>query len=167
VVNTPAFADADTPDIVARNGRAIVAWEDNRSGLSDVYLNVWNAGAWRAQASRADGGPRGAYRSTRPNVTFGSGDRIFVTYQEYRGTGANVRADVHVNFSLDAGVTFQPIDTRVDPGAVGLADSTSPFVVAPGASGPGAEPLVLWLENFDGTAPAQNADVYAARLDFP
>jgi hypothetical protein len=167
IVNTPAFADADTPDIIARSGRAIAAWEDNRSGLSDIYVNVWSGGSWRAAASRADGGPRGAYRSTRPKVAFGSGNRVFVTYQEYRGTGSNDQADVHGNFSLDGGLTFQPNDTRVDPGAVGLADSTSPFITAPGASGPGDEPLIIWLDNLDGAVAAPNADVYAARLNFP
>ena len=167
VINTPAFADADTPDIVARAGRALAAWEDNRSGLSDVYVNVWSQGSWRTSASRADGGPRGAYKSTRPKVAFGSGNRVFVAYQEYRGTGDNDQADVHANFSLDGGVTFQPNDTRVDLGAAGVADSNSPFVVAPGSSGPGNEPLIIWVDNLDGTTAAQNSDVYAARLDFP
>jgi hypothetical protein len=161
VVNTPAFADADTPHVVARAGRAVVAWEDNRSGLSDIYVNVWSSGAWRVSASRADGGSRGAYSSMRPRVAFGSGNRLYVTYQEYRGTGANTQADVHVNFSVDGGLTFQPNDTRVDPGTAGVADSTSPFLTVPG------DPIVVWLDNFNGMTASQNSDVYAVRLEFP
>lgn len=168
-VNTPVFADADTVNIVAHQGRAIAAWEDTRSGLSDIYVNVWKAGSWLPQASRADGGPRGAYRSTHPKVAFGSGDLVFVTYQEFCGTGANVRADVHANFSRDGGVTFQPNDTRLDRGPVGLADSMLPFVVAPAAASPfvGDVPLIIWLDNYDGSKAALNADVYAAILNFP
>lgn len=167
IVNTPAFADADTPHIIARNGRAVAAWEDNRSGLSDIYVNLWSGGNWRSAASRADGGARGAFRSTNPKVAFGSGNRIFVTYQEYRGTGDNDQSDVHANFSLDNGVTFQPNDTRVDSGTAGIADSTLPFIQAPGASGPGAEPLIIWMDNLNGATASQNADVYVSRLAFP
>jgi hypothetical protein len=167
VVNTPAFANADTPHIVAHQGRAVAVWEDNRSGLSDIYANVWLSGSWRPQASRADAGPRGAYRSTAPKVAFGAGSRVFVTYQEYRGTGTFTQADVHANFSEDLAQTFQPVDVRLDPGAAGLADSITPLVTAPGAVGPGGESVVVWLDNLAGTAPSANVDVYAALLDFP
>ena len=167
IINTPAFADADTPDIIARGGKAVAAWDDNRSGLSDIYVNVWAAGAWRAAPSRADGGPRGAYRSTRPKVAFGGGNRIFVAYQEYRGAGASTLSDVYANFSLDDGVTFQPNDFRVDPGATGVGDSITPFVTAPGGGGAGNEPVIVWLDNLSGGAAAPNADVYAATLAFP
>lgn len=164
VVNTPAFADADSPHIVAHGGKAVVAWEDNRSGLSDIYVNTWNGSGWRAAASRADGGPRGTYRSTRPHVALGAGQRVFVAYQEYRGSGTNGQADVHVNFSLDDGQTFQPNDVRVDPGPVGLADSITPFVIVPAM---GTDAVVVWLDNIDGNTVSPNADVYAAKLLFP
>ncbi len=166
VINTPAFADASTPTVVAQSGRAIVAWEDNRSGLSDIYVNVWSSttSTWWAQAVRADGGARGAYKSTRPRVAFGAGDTVYVTYQEYRGTGANDQADVYANFSWDGAQTFQPKDFRLDPGTAGAADSTSPFVTAPA---PGSTPIFVWLDNYTTSGPSQEADVYAAKLNFP
>jgi hypothetical protein len=157
-----ATPDADTPAVVARGGVAIAAWEDTRAGQPDIYASRWNGTTWSAPV-KADGGPRGQFRSLEPQVALGSGDRVFVSYRGYRGTGNNDLADVFANFSDASGsLAFQPDDVRVDDGfaALGAVDSFAPHLVTRDG---GNEGLIVWLDNRDGA----NADPYAAVLDFP
>ena len=163
VSQPPAGADpdADTPAVAARGGMAVAVWEDTRAGQPDIYASRWNGTRWSAPV-KADGGPRGTYRSLEPQVALGAGDRVFVSYRGYRGTGDDDLADVFANFSDGTSLLFQPDDVRVDSGfgSLGALDSFAPHLVTRDG---GDEALVVWLDNHDGP----NADPYAAILDFP
>ncbi len=100
-------------------------------------------------------------------VTWGAGDTVAVAWADTR----NGRADIYANHSNDAGVSFQPIDLRLDvggpspsaPSAPGAAASQQPFVVGPGA---GTRGVVIWLDHrTSGGGSGTNADVYANFFD--
>ena len=171
VVNPDStFADADHPALVASDGSVVVVWEDTRSGLSDIRANSSSnaGGTWLTQTSRVDlGSGAGAASSLAPSVTWGAGDRVVVAWADTR----NGRADIYANHSNDAGVSFQPIDLRLDvggpspsaPSAPGAAASQQPFVVGPGA---GTRGVVIWLDHrTSGGGSGTNADVYANFFD--
>ena len=159
------FADASAPALAARAGRVIVAWEDTRSGLPDIRVNhSEDAGAtWPMQTSRADlGDTAGVSAATRPSLAFGSGNRVFVTWEDNR----DGQRDIYANHSNDMGTTFQPLDLRMDvgnaaaPSMPGLADSRSPFLLTNAAATRG---VVVWIDNRTAAGvTGVNADIYAS-----
>ena len=164
------FADANHPALAAEAGRVVVAWEDTRSGLSDIRANlsVDGGSTWLSQTPRVDlGSVAGTASSLAPSVAWGAGDTVFVAWADTR----NGRADIYSNHSNDAGRSFQPIDIRLDvggpspsaPSAAGAVQSQQPFVLAPGA---GARGVVIWLDHrTSGGGSGTNADVYANYFD--
>lgn len=169
LVNTDStFADAGKPDVSAASGRVAIAWEDTRSGKSDIRVKVsTDAGATLpATGARADlGDVAGTTEATAPRVALGDGQTVFLVWEDAR----NGRRDIYANHSFDDGAAFQPIDLRLDvgqPGALsppGGADSRSPFIFATQA---GTRGVSVWLDNrrADGTnGPA--ADVYASFIE--
>jgi len=49
---------------------------------------------------------------------------VWVVYEDDR----NGMRDIYLNFSLDHGETYQPIELRIDSDTAGAAESTSPVV---------------------------------------
>ena len=165
VVNVDStFADASAPALASRAGFVAVAWEDTRSGLSDVRVNTsMDAGAtWRAASSLADrGGKPGANGATGPRIALGASDRVLVAWEDARSG----QRDIYANHSADHGATFQPLELRLDVGAfgapspAGFADSRSPFLVTDAS---GARGVAVWLDyRTVGGITGANADVYA------
>ena len=159
------FADAQSPAIAARAGRAIVAWEDTRSGQPDIRVNRTTNGGitWLSATSRVDlGSVPGTSASTTPTVAFGAGDRVYVTWADTRAG----QRDIHANHSFDQGVTFQPIDLRLDVGTAGApsppggADSRGPQVLTDATGNRG---VVVWIDNRTTAGiTGVNADIYAS-----
>ncbi len=158
------FADADAPTIIAKAGNVVVAWEDTRNGLSDIRVNhSANAGAtWLPQTSRVDlGSTPGVAASTQPSLAFGSGNLVYVTWEDAR----NGKRDIYGNHSFDAGTTFQPLDLRLDVGMTGApspsggADSRSPFMLSNAA---GTRGVAVWVDYRTTMGiTGVNADIYS------
>ncbi len=164
VINADStFADASAPALAAAMGRVAIAWEDTRSGLQDIRVNTSNdAGAtFQMTSTRTDlGTTGGTSASTRPRIALGSGQLVYVTWEDARSG----QRDIFANHSFDAGLTFQPIDLRMDvgtagaPSPAGLADSRSPFMVT---NTTGDRGIVVWIDNRTTTgANGANADIY-------
>jgi hypothetical protein len=98
----------------------------------------------------------------RPTVALGSGDLVFVTWEDARSG----ERDIYGNHSFDKGATFQPNDLRLDVGQPGApsppggADSRSPFITTNAA---GTRGLVVWIDNRTmGGITGINADIYSS-----
>lgn len=80
----------------------IVAWEDDRNGLEDVYLSSSQSAGlmWRSNMRVSRGEP-GASRSVAPELAF-DGSSAFVLWRDSRKGGW----DLFANRSCDAGITF-------------------------------------------------------------
>lgn len=169
IVNVDSsFADASSPTIAASMQRVALAWEDTRSGLPDIRVTTsFDAGAtFPMTSARADlGATAGTSASTRPRIAFGTGQRIFVTWEDTR----NGQPDIYANHSFDDGANFQPLELRMDvgmPGApspAGMADSVTPFIMTNAA---GMRGIVVW-NDFRTSAGANGVfgDVYANRFE--
>jgi hypothetical protein len=158
------FADATSPALAAKGGRVVVAWEDTRSGPADIRVNhSEDAGAtFLPTTSRADRGDAMGSAATRPSIAFGSGDLVFVAWEDARSG----ERDIYANHSFDKGTTFQPNDIRLDVGApgapspVGGADSRSPFIVTNALGNRG---IAVWIDNrTTAGATGLNADIYTS-----
>jgi hypothetical protein len=161
IVNPDSLSALVTsPSIAARAGNVVVAWEDARSGATDVRVNrasytggAWN---WSTTTQRADvGDPLGATASADPKVAYGQGSVVVVTWVDLR----NPSSAVYANVSLDGGATFYngagAYSLRMDATA---ADSLTPFMLAtPNAN----RASVVWLDYSTTTGTnSTNGDVY-------
>jgi hypothetical protein len=160
------FADANAPAIAAQNGRAIVAWEDTRSGAPDVRFNHSDDGGktWATTTPRVDTGDNlGQTISALPAVAFGKNDNVYVTWQDQRfptsSILANVSIDRGVTFGATAGTSFRmDIDTVTPPGGSG-ADSQYPLVLASPNTN---QATVVWIDYRNAAgANGSNGDIYS------
>jgi hypothetical protein len=169
LVNTDStFADAGRPDVTAVGSRVAIAWEDTRSGKSDIRVKVSsNAGVtFPASSARADlGDVAGVSSASAPRLALGTGQTLFVVWEDER----NGKKDIYVNHSFDGGVAFQPDDIRLDVGRpdalspAGGAESRSPFIFATQA---GTRGVSLWLDNRTATGTnGTAADVYTSFIE--
>jgi hypothetical protein len=171
IVSTGAVTDdAFAADIAAHSGQVIVAWQDTRSGASDIRLNraSFTAGAWNwlAEPQRVDTGDGpGATTSLSPHVAFGQGSNVFVTWQDLRNPASAVYANVSIDGGTTiyngAGATALRIDAFTNATAA-AADSSSPFVLAtPNAN----RAVVVFLDFHDASNNnGLNGDVYTELL---
>jgi hypothetical protein len=76
---------------VSSSGEAVVAWEDWRSGGSDVYYKVFDA-SWNAEGTEAPAadGPRD---QDGPAVAFGPGGSFFVAWSDWSDGLPNLRME--------------------------------------------------------------------------
>lgn len=167
VVNTDGtFADASSPSIAAVNGRVIVAWQDTRSGATDIRFNHSDdAGmTWQATTPRVDTGDGlGATTSLSPKVAFGAGDHVVVTWQDLRYPASAILANVSIDrgntFHTSAGTALRmDIDTVFNPVGGSAADSQAPVILASRTS---LKAAAVWVDfrNVAG-ATGQNGDIW-------
>lgn len=111
------------------DGNVVVAWEDSRSGASDIYANVsTDGGRTFGQDARLDGGdPAGATDSFLPSVALAEGHAYVVWHDERFG-----RSDVLINASSDGGATWNDDAARVSSQAENIVEATNPVVAAVG-----------------------------------
>jgi hypothetical protein len=159
------FADAAVPSIAARSGSVIVAWEDTRSGKSDIRFNRSsdNGNTWLSQTPRVDTGDAlGGSTSLQPNVAFGQGNNVYVVWQDLRFPASSVISNVSIDggntFHTDAGGTFRMDQDNLTPGA----DSQSPFILTSPSINRAA---VIWIDFRTTTGQnGSNGDVWARLL---
>ncbi len=144
--SSPAGSSAsEVPKIAAVGPTVYVAWADRRHGpLSDIYCNVSHDSGttWRATDIRLDTDGPGAGASERVQLA-ATGDSVFAAWDDARD-GA---PDIYLNYSLDAGVTWQPSDIRLDTDCAGAAISAVPQIAISGDS-----IVVVWEDYRDGQA---------------
>ncbi len=171
VVNVDAtFANASAPTIAARDGKVVVAWEDTRSGATDIRVNHSDdAGAtWKTACARADTGDLlGSTASYFPRVALGKGDNVFLTWQDMRFLPTSVIASVSIDrgttFHASAGTAFRmDIDTSANPVGGSAADSQYPLILASPATNAAS---VVWIDYRNAAGGnGQNGDVWTRRL---
>jgi len=132
-VDTDAAGEAYSayPRVVAGEaGRVVVAWEDSRSGGSDIYANVsTDGGASFGDDTRLDGGDdAGASNSFLPSIAMAD-DHVYVVWHDERN---GVGRDVFMSASADGGASWPDEPKRIDGDAAGQSDALHPVVAATG-----------------------------------
>ena len=146
------------------------AWEDTRSGASDIRLNVSLDGGktWSPTSTRADTGDGlGATSSLAPRIALGKDDAVHVTWRDLRFPTSAVLANVSNNLGRDvhpdAGTVFR---MDIDTGSLlrgSGADSQFPLVLASPTTNRAA---VYWVDQQDASGNnGQNGDIYTRTLE--
>ncbi len=141
--------NATSPQVSCAGTTVCVAWDDDRNGAYDIYLN-----------RSTDGGATWLGVDIRLDTDAGPGDSFL---SHFVSNGANVyavwidnrsgRQDVFLNRSADQGATWLPADMRLDTDVAGAADSIYPLL-----SCSGANVVVAWVDTRGG-----DWDVYVNR----
>ncbi len=120
------------PSLVADDsGNVVVAWEDRRSGASDIYVNNSTDGgqSFGSADRRLDGGDEaGASDSFEPLLALADSN-VYVVWQDER-FGEN--SDILMNYSHSSGDNWRDEALRVESDAEGIADSRYPDLAAQG-----------------------------------
>ncbi|MFH1436819.1 MAG: sialidase family protein, partial [Pseudomonadota bacterium] len=128
----PLGHDSTNPVIAAgAGGMAWTAFQDLRNGLADIYVNRTADGgvSWLVEDLRVDTDARGTAGSYLPAID-AVGNLVVVAWHDGRNDeDADVFMDVVMNFSLDGGAFFQPVDFQVNPSS-GYRDTTGVRVAA-------------------------------------
>ena len=126
----PGQAHSRNPVVVASGTAVYVAWEEWRSGKTDVYFNRSLDGGvtWLAADVRLNRGPAGFTVAVEPTIR-ADGTSVYVTWQDDR-LGAN---DVFFDRSLDGGTTWLGQQVRVNTNAGPGKTSRSHMAVDDGA----------------------------------
>ncbi|MCC6647573.1 MAG: exo-alpha-sialidase [Polyangiaceae bacterium] len=172
IVNVDStLSEASSPSVAAAGSLVVVAWEDTRSGRTDIRVNRSTDGGatWLSTTTRADtGDAAGLSASTFPSVAIGPSNRVAVAWQDARFPAsailANVSVDGGLTFHVDAGAAYR-MDVDTPPstgGSAAAADSQLPFALF-GQTTPRA--AVLWRDFRDGAGDnGTNGDVWARTL---
>ncbi len=134
VGSAPGAAPSYDPAIAASDASVYVSWVDQRNGESpDIYCNRSLDGGvtWLSEDVRLDVGSEPGIASSFHSRIAAEGSAAFVAWEDQR----NGRSDVYLNRSLDAGMTWLPVDVRLDIGsAAGASGSSPPEIAASGSS---------------------------------
>jgi hypothetical protein len=119
------------PAIACWGNNVYVAWYDQRNGLLDVFVNASTDGGvtWRASDSRVDTDLPGAANSILPRIAC-CGNRVYATWYDARSG----MLDVYLNYSTDAGATWQASDIRLNTDPAGVASSMTPEIACMGSN---------------------------------
>ena len=149
----PIPHDSVSPRIVTTGtSRVVVAWVDYRFGFPDIIARFSNTSASSFEAAQRLDTGSGAGTSTSFDLALAAdGDLVGAAWADDRAG----LLDIHANYSLDGGRTWQPADRRLDSGSAGSADSERPAVYVGGGA-----VHVAWIDHRSG-APG---DVYSRRL---
>ncbi|RYE94904.1 MAG: exo-alpha-sialidase, partial [Myxococcales bacterium] len=168
------FANASAPTLAASGGRVVAAWEDTRSGASDIRVNLsTDAGkTWGSTSTRADTGDGlGATASFSPRVALGPADTVYLTWQDLRfptsAVLANVSIDLGKNVHPDAGTVFRMDIDTLAPSNMTLsgagADSQTPLVLGSSLVNRAA---VVWVDQRDTNGNnGSNGDIWVRTLE--
>jgi len=110
-------------------GDVVIAWLDYRSGFPDPLVRrSSDAGATFGPVQRGDTSTLAGASGSYDLALAGAGDLVAMAWSDDRAG----LLDVHANFSLDGGVTWQPQDYRLDSSTVGTSDSQVPSIAVAG-----------------------------------
>ena len=147
--NTPGYTNAEDCAIAAAGSNVYVVWEDGRNGNEDIYLNYSNnyGTSWQASDIRLDTDTAGAKRSLSPKIA-ACGNNVYVVWRDNRN-GSNT--DIYLNYSNDAGHTWQGSDLRLNTGT-----AAANFVHTPVVAATGDKVYVVWHDAREGSSSATN-----------
>lgn len=154
------------------SGRIYAAYQDGRLGDADVHL--WSlapgAPAWTPARRVNDNPTRDGTSQYLPKVAVADGGRVDVVYYDRREDRDDVRTEVSLQTSFDAGATFsdrallssRPFDSRVGAGGErGMPDLGSRLGLV---SGDG-HALAAWTDTRAGTEASNKQDIAFARAE--
>ncbi|NIS28850.1 MAG: exo-alpha-sialidase, partial [Actinobacteria bacterium] len=111
--------------------RLVVAWVDFRFGFADIIARFSDtAGGSFESAQRLDTGTAPGTSTSFDLAIASGGDLVGAAWADDRAGFL----DVHANYSLDGGRTWQPADPRLDSTAAGSSDSERPHVYVGGGA---------------------------------
>ena len=111
------------------DGNVVVAWEDSRDGLSDIYVNhSSDYGHSFGKDIRLDIGDAGSADSFEPTVTMSEG----YAYVAWHDTASGDGRDIYLARSSNSGAAWATGE-RVETSAPGLFDALFPSIDAKGA----------------------------------
>jgi len=125
-------------------GRVYSAWQDSRSGASDIYFGrSENAASDFKPDERIDGGDApGEWDSFPPQIASDGGNNIYVVWHDARnGEGR----DIFFNYSGNAGADWLANAVRLDSDNAGFFDSERPRLTVSGTTA-----HVVWHDNRNG-----------------
>ena len=123
------------------NGNVVVAWEDSRDGLSDIYGNhSSDYGKSFGKDIRLDIGDAGTADSFEPTVTMSEG----YAYVAWHDTASGDGRDIYLARSSNSGAAWATGE-RVETSAPGLFDALFPSVDAKGP-----ELHIVWQDDRSG-----------------
>ena len=110
------------PVICCAGQRVHVAWDDERDGEGDIYVNTsWDGGrSWMPTEIRLDTDPLGSVDSDDVEICCDS-NSVYVVWEEKRNDPDN--EDIYLNHSNDGGFTWRSDDVKINTSAGGLADA--------------------------------------------
>jgi BNR repeat-like domain len=110
-------------------GQLYLAWADNRDGEYGIYLaaSTDHDRTW-AKEVRLDVGKAELARVSLPTLAADASGRVYVVWQDARHGGW----DFYLNWSVDAGQTWQSEGVRLNTGAPGEAEARLPQLALDG-----------------------------------
>ena len=110
------------------DGEVVVAWEDSRSGYSDIYVNYSSDyGHSFGKDKRLDIGEAGSADSFVPTIAMDN-DAAYVAWHD---TASGEGRDIYLARSADAGASWA-VGERVESSAPGLFDALFPALAVKG-----------------------------------
>jgi hypothetical protein len=149
------------PDMACRaDGTIVVAWEDERDGVFDVFVNISRdfGVTWESTDIKpSDGfGETGAKSNVRVAINETDPLTIFLAWEDARDGGN----DLYARESMDGGLTWST-SKRMNPGTAPGAEP----VVSWDAAYDGSALVVAWIDNRNAGAAVTAGDVFATRLE--
>lgn len=146
-----ATLPSGSPVICCDGQDVYVAWEDERDGEDDVYVNYSHDGgqSWQSSDVRVEAGIAGEKSSQHVQIAC-EGDSAYVVYKDNRFLNDFSGDEIFFSRSVDGGATWLATDVRLDTDAQGAGDSEWPSLCKSGNN-----LYVAWEEGRNGTT-----DVY-------
>lgn len=151
----PGASESWRPDVAVVGTNVYVTWMDYRDGGMDIRFNRSTDGGrtWLSSDPRLDvGSAPGAAWSADPRIAV-DGSNVVVVWQDFRNGPFPHDAGIYANRSTDGGITWLPVDVRVDSGGVPGVVALNHEVRAVGGT-----VFVTWEDQRDGSR-----DVYFDR----
>jgi len=139
-------ASATEPVVAAGSGAQYVAWADNRTGTSQIYVAEHVNGAWQELAGSAHGGgiSNSAGNSVQPTIALDNSGNPIVAWTTYNGTSTDIQA-ADYNPSFGAWVA---LGTSLAAGGISDTGAASDPKIVETTNGP----VVTWLDSSTGTS---------------
>ena len=117
------------PRLAADGDRVVVAWEDRRDGISDIYAAASdNGGNNFDDDKRLDGGDGDSYL---PKISM-DGDIVAVVWHDDPDQDGSDAPDIYMNYSDNSGGGWHDDPVRVDGDGDGVSSSINPVVAVNG-----------------------------------
>ncbi|TVQ90556.1 MAG: exo-alpha-sialidase [Deltaproteobacteria bacterium] len=163
--NGPGSSDSASPAVALSAGVGHVVWQDRRAGGFDIFYRSFieghprpldverNGGEARDAEFRLNLGDRAGANNSLEAVVVAQGENVAVLWEDHRFDGVTTGGtpqgfnEVYYNFSSQAGLTWEPVDLRLDSFCAGRK-----YVSDLGAVLHGDSVLATWVDGRRGFA---------------